>query len=161
MTNPLLRSDTVAMMSCLQLNGSPGSHTGLESSEKGSNPAEKAALPPSSHRPSSHRRCTRSGKNNALSRLLQKDLSVFRATRYTCETRGASNANGTYCYSHQGGESDAKTGNVGLQNKGTKGYSSTHCAFINGYTALNSTGGRTHSHHPHNQLSMHSRPWLT
>lgn len=34
--------------------------------------------------------------------LLQRSLSVFRAARYTCEARWASNANGTYyCYSHR------------------------------------------------------------
>lgn len=48
--------------------------------------------------------------------------------------------------------------NVKLQDKG---HSPTFCSLINGCTALSPTGGRIPSHHPHNQLSIHSRLWLT
>lgn len=87
---------------------------------------------------------------------------VFRTAGHNFEARLASNANRTYyCDHYQGNENDAKTAlqirlSTSVWNAKTGGIK-RYCGFIDGCTALSSTGGRSHSHHPSAQSAEYAQ----
>lgn len=137
-------------------------HMGMECSESKSYPAGKAALRGRlllGHQGTGDPLGPMAGAPGSLAACSQEASWVFRALGQTCAARLTSNADGTVrtMQSQQALQTCPATSRRSSRTKGVKGY----WGFINGCMALSSTGGRIHSHHPHNQLSMHSRPWLT
>lgn len=160
LTKPPLRSET-ALTSCLQPNGNP---EGINTKATWAWSAQRVSLILRGrlllgHQGTGDPLGPMAGAPGSLAACSQEASWVFRALGQTCAARLTSNADGTVrtMQSQQALQTCPATSRRSSRTKGVKGY----WGFINGCTALSSTGGRIHSHHPHNQLSMHSRPWLT
>lgn len=105
------------------------------------------------------------GVPDRLAARSKEASQVFRTVGHNSEARQASNANRTYyCDHHQGSENDLKPAlqirlSTSVWNAKTGGIKG-HCGFINGCTALSSTGGRSHSHHPSAQSAEYAQQAL-